>query len=155
MSQWTLYFDGLCEPKNPGGVMAWGWRLMVDGMERETGHGSQPAHAANTNNTAEWYALGCGLKRLLEMPGAERPESMLLMGDSQLVVKQLTGEWSCNQPHLQECRTRCEALLKLIGVPWEAQWIPRHQNADADALSRVAYKQATGKEAPSRTARGR
>jgi hypothetical protein len=27
MIPWTLYFDGLCEPRNPGGWMCYGWAI--------------------------------------------------------------------------------------------------------------------------------
>ena len=141
----TLHFDGACEPRNPGGVATYGWVL-------STGHSGCGVVATggptSTNNLAEWSALGFGLRWIADQK--LKPEKLLIFGDSQLVVRQLNHEWACNKEHLQKLRARCEELLKAIDRPWAAEWIPREKNEDADALSRKAYTDHTGKPFPER-----
>lgn len=153
---WTLHFDGLCEPANPGGVMAWGWALDAAG-DVVTGRGSAPAAPGNTNNVAEWYALGCGLAAVRDRAAVSHaggpPDALRIFGDSRLVVNQLAGLFACNAPHLRALRDRCLSILKGIDpLPgwWQAEWVPRAQNGAADALSRRAYRERTGCEAPER-----
>jgi ribonuclease HI len=102
----------------------------------------------NTNNVAEWTALGLALKTIVQ-GGTEPDVRIHIMGDSQLVIKQLTGEWACNAELLIKLRDRCKELLR--GRTWSAAWIPREQNQVADLLGRELYKKTTGKEMPDRS----
>ena len=136
MSDLTLYFDGLCEPRNPGGIATYGWLLLEDGEIIEEGNGVEVRGKGATNNVAEWAALECGLRAA----AALRPEQLLIHGDSQLVINQLTGSWRMHAAHLRPYLDRCLELLK--GCGWQARWVPREQNSAADALSRAAYERA-------------
>jgi ribonuclease HI len=153
MNDWTLQFDGLCEPSNPGGTIAWGW-LLNDGNRIYSNRGSLSPAPENTNNKGEYFALGFGLRNTLAIAQKiGRPDRLIVQGDSQLVIKQLNGVFACHNPYLAACRTKCLDLLKAIDpLPglWLAEWIPREQNEAADALSREAYKLATGRDAPTR-----
>lgn len=148
---WVLHFDGLTEPRNPGGHMAWGWVLFRPGESNLTGKGSLEAKPENTNNVAEYTGLGHGLRAVVDLikKGAVC-RNLFIFGDSKLVVCQLSGTWACNMPHLQKLRDRCLELLKEAKVRWEADWIPREENEEADALSKDAYRELTGQEAPER-----
>ena len=69
--------------------------------------------------------------------------SVLLRGDSQLVVKQYSGEWACHKEHLRALRDK----LRHAATFFEAlrlEWIPREQNERADALAWRAHEQQTG-----------
>ena len=133
----TLYFDGLCEPRNPGGIATYGWLLLDErGEVIQEGHGVEARGPKATNNVAEWSALEHGLRAA----AALRPERLLIHGDSKLAINQLTGEWRTHAAHLRPYRDRCRELLK--GCDWQARWVPREQNAAADALSRLAYERA-------------
>jgi ribonuclease HI len=148
---WTLHFDGLCEPKNPGGVIAYGFVIDFGDGQKRQGQGSVPAKPENTNNAGEYFALGCGLRvaeEVVKLRG--RPDTLIIKGDSKLVIEQLLGRWSCNVERLDTCRRRCLEILRGIDVAnwWTASWVPREENERADALSRAAYKQLTGREAP-------
>jgi ribonuclease HI len=57
-----------------------------------------------------------------------------ICGDSRLVIDQLTGRWKCRKEELRRCRDECLGLL--AGITWEAVWVARVDNAEADALSR-------------------
>jgi ribonuclease HI len=127
-----LYFDGACGPTNPGGVATYGWRLMApDGEELASGTGEACRGPGATNNVAEWHGLWAGLRSLAAKGWRGR---LQILGDSQLVLLQLNRLWRCHKERLRQYRDQCLALLE--GIEWRAVWIPREQNAEADALSR-------------------
>ncbi len=130
---WYLNFDGACEPVNPGGTASWGFVLFnSDGDLVAQGAGVVGTGPGMTNNVAEWAAVEEGVRRFREMGlnGA-----LAIRGDSQLVVKQLGGEWRCKKPHLEAARDRVLALLD--GIAWAVEWVPREENQLADELSRA------------------
>lgn len=153
----TLHFDGACEPVNPGGVATYGWLLATTGEPAQclaTGYGvACDGGPLATNNFAEYCALGFGLRWIADHKPAL--DELTIFGDSKLVIEQLNKRWNCNAEHLIKLRDRCFELLKLIDKPWSAQWIGRDFNSEADALSRRAYIESTGKPFPERKRRHR
>lgn len=134
---WVMHFDGLCEPKNPGGVAAYGFQILRDGRVVHEGTGlAAPPGPDATNNVAEFTALIEGL-RWLQAQGAERP---LVRGDSKLVVETLHGRWKLTAPRLRPLFLVAERLLRETGARLE--WVPREQNREADRLSRVGFADA-------------
>ena len=132
----VLYFDGLCEPRNPGGV-AVGAFVLLDNEGETLLEGGEVVHDGGplaTNNVAEWCALGFGLKAARETVKGK----LLIRGDSQLVIRQLNGEWKMKAEHLRPYRARCLALLE--GLDWFAEWVPREENEIADAVGRRIYQ---------------
>jgi ribonuclease HI len=126
-SGWVGFFDGACSP-NPGriGIGAW---LQRDG--RKIYSRSDPAFGFGSNNTAEYEAL----LALLEMISDNSVEDILICGDSELVIFQVSGKWETKKPHLRLYRDRARELSETIpGVRWA--WIPREFNWVADALSK-------------------
>lgn len=124
----VLYFDGLCEA-NPGGWMSWAWvALARGGAEVGCGGKAAPPATANTNNVAEYNGLIAGLTWL------ERNEvrGIRVRGDSQLVIKQLTGEYRVNSPALRPLYDEAIQKVRALGVTLE--WVPRETNHRADAL---------------------
>lgn len=156
-----VWFDGACEPRNPGGVATCGWIVEAEGRALEHGCSVVANGGPNaTNNFAEWCALGLALRWLVDNPpdswGFDEPRAPItleILGDSQLVVNQLVGSWKCNKPHLLALRDRCREHLQRVGLEWSARWIPREENERADALSRQAYIEKTGKPFPERIRR--
>lgn len=151
----TLYFDGLCEPVNPGGVACYGWLLQdPELIPVGVGKGEYCRGPGATNNVAEWCALGYGLRWIADHcePGGpvEGLTGLRIRGDSQVVIQQLAGKYQCHKATMQQMYNRCWELLNQIFRPVEIEWIPREQNAAADRLSREAYKDVTGKDPPSR-----
>ncbi|HEY1190146.1 MAG TPA: ribonuclease HI family protein [Gemmata sp.] len=146
----TLFFDGLCEPVNPGGVATFGFALFGLPAPREqvVGAGVLGAGPGMTNNFAEWVACGRGLGFLVA--GKVKPDGLTILGDSQLVINQLTGDWECRDERLRRCRDRCIEYLTRLGCRWKAEWVPREQNALADQLSAAVYVGRTGKPVPER-----
>jgi ribonuclease HI len=138
---YELRFDGSCVP-NPGGVAGYGWVLYLHDAEEHDGPAkvaegcgpvSAPPGGVTTNNLAEWAALRAGLEwfRCLAVPVGR----LLIRGDSLLVIEQLAGSMACKKPHLQVYRDACLAILRATSFAWEAAWVPRDENAVADALS--------------------
>lgn len=143
-----LFCDGLCEPRNPGGWACWAWlaRSPKGNRLREDsgclGHGD-----GMTNNLAEYRAVIEALTYTLTRAQMlyERQMGVTVYADSQLVIRQITGEYATRQPHLIELRKEVLALadeLGRAGVPVEFIWMPREENADADTLTRKAYQEA-------------
>lgn len=149
MSTWTLNFDGSCEPTNPGGRMTAAWILVTDQGER-SGCETTARNPSNTNNVAEWQALEAGIKAAIEQTAMSKCDRLLIRGDSQLVIKQLTGEWGSKKEHLTRLRDAVRKLLWDSGIPWDAEWVPREKNEKADAIGREAYFQAEGRAMPVR-----
>jgi ribonuclease HI len=62
----------------------------------------------------------------------------LIRGDSQLVVRQLKGEYKVKSKRILPLYVRATELLNELGG--KVEWVPREQNKIADELSRVAYE---------------
>ena len=90
-----------------------------------------------TNNIAEYYALLIALEELLAL-GAE---AAVVYSDSELMVRQLSGEYKVKAPGLKFVFARVRRLSSLIGT-FELKHVPREQNKDADRLARQAIKDA-------------
>jgi len=82
-----------------------------------------------TNNVAEWSALIAGLEAALEL--GIRDLGVRL--DSELVVKQLSGEYRVKHPALQPLYNRAKSLLRRFERV-DIAHVRRKENADADAL---------------------
>jgi ribonuclease HI len=54
-------------------------------------------------------------------------------GDSQLVVRQVTGDWDTNEQHLRELRDRARDLADEFET-FEIVWVDREENLRADEL---------------------
>lgn len=131
-SKLKLYFDGSCEPKNPGGIAGYGWRLVdMDGNEVTTDRGEVCRGPGATNNIAEWAAVTNGLRYLKEK---EWQGTLDIFGDSQLVIRQLLGEYKVRKDTLIPYHKECMGLLE--NLQWNAHWIPREQNEECDKLSK-------------------
>jgi ribonuclease HI len=54
-------------------------------------------------------------------------------GDSQLIVRQVTGDWDTNEQHLRELRDRARELAEEFET-FEIVWVNREENLRADEL---------------------
>lgn len=143
-----LWFDGAAEP-NPGRA-TFGFVVRendppVKGRFLHSGSGLVSPYT--TNNVAEYYALGHGLRWLVDAGKTATP--LIVYGDSQLVVNQVLGLWECRAAHLQKLLKRCLELFTRFDVR-EIKWIPREENDQADQLSRSAWESAAGLPFPER-----
>jgi ribonuclease HI len=90
-----------------------------------------------TNNVAEYRALLLGLERAREM-GATEVE---LVGDSELIAKQVSGLYKVRHEALRPLYDQAVAALKQFDR-WSIQTVPRARNARADALVNSALDRA-------------
>lgn len=86
-----------------------------------------------TNNVAEYSALILGL----EEARRHDPERLIVRMDSQLVIRQLLGEYQVKQAHLRELFDQAKQLLKSFSTV-ALEHIPRDENSEADALANRA-----------------
>src|SRR3954468_16082578 len=86
-----------------------------------------------TNNTAEYQALITGLQKAQEL-GAKR---LLIRGDSELIIKQMKGEYRVRHPDIKPLHEEATHLLHHFK---EARFEHnlRHKNALADKLANLA-----------------
>jgi ribonuclease HI len=90
-----------------------------------------------TNNVAEYRGLLLGLERARAL-GADEVE---IVNDSELVARQMTGEYKVKHPDMKPLHA--EAKQALAGfAAWRIRSVPRAQNAAADALVNQALDEA-------------
>jgi len=82
-----------------------------------------------TNNAAEYRALLLGLERAREL-GAREVE---VVNDSQLVARQVTGEYRVKKADLRPLHAQALAALGEFDR-WSIRSVPREQNEHADEL---------------------
>jgi len=81
-----------------------------------------------TNNQAEFRAVIAGLEDLLERTGPRAGSlSIAVRGDSQLVIRGLTGEWRVKHPGLQPLHRQAGELLRRFGNV-DLAWHPRRES---------------------------
>jgi ribonuclease HI len=84
---------------------------------------------AATNNVAEYRALLLGIERARELGASE----VDLIGDSELVVRQIRGEYRVKDTGLRSLHS--QAIDALEGFEaWSIRHVPREDNAAADRL---------------------
>ena len=82
-----------------------------------------------TNNVAEYRALLLGIERAAAL-GGRRLE---LVGDSELVVRQVKGEYKVKDGALRELHRQVLAALEDLDQ-WSIRHVRREENAEADRL---------------------
>ncbi len=82
-----------------------------------------------TNNVAEYRALLLGIA-LAEELGASEVE---LVGDSELIVKQVKGEYRVKDPALRQLHRQVRGALEGF-ERWSIRHVRREHNAEADRL---------------------
>lgn len=86
-----------------------------------------------TNNVAEYAGMIAGVEAAFDL---DRSASLLVRMDSRLVVEQMSGRWRISHPDMQAQARRARALIAGRDVAFE--WVPRLQNARADAAANTA-----------------
>lgn len=90
-----------------------------------------------TNNAAEYLALIRALEHV-----ARLPDDLQINSDSELLVRQMTGEYRVRNPQLQELHGRAERLLLREGR-WHMRHVRRELNRRADELANMAMDHRT------------
>lgn len=126
----TLWFDGSNDPRMIRRA-SWGYVLEIEDKEPIIGQGLVNEDVNQTNNSAEYTGLLSGLIRAR----LEGVTDILILGDSQLVIYQVTGKYKCKVPHLKKFLTAVYMKLREFDS-WSAEWKRREHNK-ADEHSRV------------------
>jgi ribonuclease HI len=82
-----------------------------------------------TNNVAEYKALLLGIERAVAHGATE----LELVGDSELVVRQVEGRYKVKDSTMKELHGEVERALRPF-ESWSIRHVRREQNADADLL---------------------
>ena len=86
-----------------------------------------------TNNVAEYRALLLGIERAAALGAGE----LELVGDSELVVKQVKGEYKVKDAGMRELHAQVKEALRGF-ESWSIRHVRREQNAEADRLVNTA-----------------
>jgi ribonuclease HI len=89
--------------------------------------GERIGHA--TNNVAEYKALLLGI----ELAAALGASELELVGDSELVIKQVKGEYKVKDANMRKLHAEVKAVLRRFDR-WSIRHVRREQNAEADRL---------------------
>ena len=86
-----------------------------------------------TNNSAEYHAL----IRALQRAQCFGDQPICVYSDSELLVRQITGQYRVKSPRLRRFFEQAQALL--LKVPcWNLRHVPREENRRADELANLA-----------------
>jgi ribonuclease HI len=132
----VAYIDGGARG-NPGPA-GYGVRLETpDGDVLDELHG---ALGIATNNVAEYNGLLAALQWAVD----HDEKDVRIRSDSELLVKQMRGEYKIKHPGLQPLAARARLLLMQLGrVTFEH--VRREQNVEADRLSNLGMDLSEGK----------
>jgi ribonuclease HI len=136
-----VYFDGLCQPINPGGISCYAFIVKSDEriIHSDYGVAAKPFSEESTNNVAEYTALAKALQWLLA--NNFNSNKVEIKSDSQLVVKQLTGDYKVKARRILPLFKHV-LFLKTKFQDIQIKWIPRDMNREADTLTNKAYNKA-------------
>ena len=98
-----------------------------------------PLHPTNTNNEAEYHAVIAALEAFREIPAMPLAEaSFVIYSDSQLVIRQVNGEYKTKKRELKALKLQVDRLRsELRGYNITFIHLPREQNEKADKLARI------------------
>lgn len=128
-TQIVCFFDGACPRNQLGTKGPMEAAYVVDETEvvRDVQDFKTPTGSQRSNNIAEYQALIFLLEHLRQQETQSGGRGhYLINGDSELVIRQMRGEYRVKQPHLQ--RLHAEAIRLGTGLDLEFRWVPRAQN---------------------------
>jgi ribonuclease HI len=132
MSELVAYVDGgsLGNP-GPSGI-----GVIIDGCE------SGPIRIAKwighqDNNVAEYMALLEALQCALSL----KAKALHVYSDSEVVVRQMRGEYACRSSRLYSLHWTCRKLARTL--IFSISHVPREDNAEANQLANTAVRRRT------------
>jgi len=135
MTHFTIHADGGARG-NPGPAGA--GAMIRDELGNSVASVSQFL-GKRTNNFAEYEAVILAFETLAKLvpAGKRRSTEVVVKMDSELVVKQMRGEYKVKHPVLKGQYARLASLAATFGRV-SFTHVPRAQNSDADALANEA-----------------
>ena len=126
MKKLFIYIDGASKG-NPGKA---GYGFLIYDEKKNLVEKSGGFLGITTNNVAEYFALIFSLISAIKY----NPESIIVYSDSQLMVKQINGEYKVKQEWIKRLYAVSKSLIgnfKKISIVY----IPREENKEADNLA--------------------
>jgi ribonuclease HI len=111
----------------------WWSRYFINFTQGEMFEFAIPIQPTVTNNQTEYEALLRGLQYLRDAKAI----SVEIFGDSELVIKQLNGQYECRNDILRNYYEECKEILKSFQLVI-LQHIPRENNGEANRLAQSA-----------------
>lgn len=136
MATWKLFFDGAFT----NGIPMYGWTLQREGIEADKGHGAVDLlNEEQTTNVAEYGGLVHGLMGTVNW--IKKFDVLVVYGDSQLVIRQMKGEYRIKKVHLMPYADKAKGIIndlrEVVGASVFLEWIRREGNGRADELSKM------------------
>ncbi len=129
-----IYFDGGSRG-NPGPAAGAAYADFEGGRERSC------FIASATNNEAEYRGLLMGIELAKEL----KLSHVTFLGDSKLVVMQVSGQWKAKHKTMQQLKL--EVLAALSSLPhWSIEWLRRESNSEADRVANETMDRHLGVE---------
>jgi ribonuclease HI len=141
MSDLVAYVDGgsLGNPGPSGiGVVIEGCAGGTIRIARSIGH--------QDNNVAEYVALLEALQCALAL----KAKALHVYSDSQVVVRQMRGEYACRSPRLYSLHWICRKLTR--SLKFSITHVPRERNAEANDLANSAVRERLSSKLPGKMA---
>lgn len=131
----TAYIDGGSRG-NPGPA-GYGVRFLDE--DGQVVHELRESIGRATNNVAEYHGLIAALRHA----AAAGHRALRIRSDSQLLVRQMIGEYRVKNPGLQplhrQARTLAAGFDRVV-----FEYVPRAENTEADRLANEAMDEAAG-----------
>ena len=89
------------------------------------------------SNVAEYVALMEALQLALSL----NAKCLHVYSDSEVVVRQMKGEYRCRSPRLYSLNWTCRKLARLLG--FSISQVPREDNREANALANFAVRHSS------------
>jgi ribonuclease HI len=136
MAELTAYVDGGCLG-NPGPS---GIGVVISGCA------DGPVRIAKwigrqDNNVAEYAAL----MEALQYAVSRKARTLHVYSDSEVVVRQMTGEYVCRSQRLYSLHWTCRKLAR--SLKFSISHVPREDNAEANGLAQAALRRVTRADA--------
>jgi len=129
----TIYTDG-GSLNNPGQA-AYGFAIYLD---EKLHYKEGKAIGIATNNVAEYTGLIKALEKTIDIISSHPVKSVDVYSDSQLMVRQLKGEYKVKKSHLQALVLSVRNAEGGIGIPITYHHVLRDKNELADSLVKKA-----------------
>jgi len=134
-----LHTDG--GSRNNPGPAAWGFVIKDEKGDVLLERGEYIGET--TNNVAEYMAVVKGLEEVIEQGATD----VIIKMDSQLIVRQMSGQYKIKQPHLIELAQMVKTLLAKFNS-YRFEHVLRAFNKEADKQVNIALDAEEAKKTP-------
>ena len=132
MNTYKIHFDGGYE----NGTVSYAY-VVYKNNEWLTDAAYKCHRPGLTTNIAEYFGLIAALHAVTKI-GADYRDDIKIIGDSQLVIRQMTGEYKVNDDFLKILHMQAQSVayhnIVLKNLKLTFEWLPREHNEAADRL---------------------